>query len=167
MERLVAAGRETRPVMLRESMEAPHSSGQKLLMSYALVHPTSTTLRGATLKLTVTWTPATAKTTKSAFPVSLDANPKALGGDRSFDVPAGVSVTNSEFRLPANERLRALGSHLHDCAIEIRLKDVLTGKVMARLQITHFADGRLISVGYTRFVLIRRTFIWRRIVRIE
>ncbi len=155
VERLVAAGRETRPVMLPASMGVPLSAGQKLLMYYALVNPTSTTLRGATLKLTVTWTPETSKTPRSAFPVYLDANPKALGGPRSFDISAGVSVTSSEFRLPASGRLRALGGHLHDYAVEIRLEDVQTGKVMARIKAKRHADGRLISVGSTRFVLTR------------
>lgn len=155
VERLVAAGRETRPVMLPESMGVPLASGQKLLMYYALVNPTDKVLKGVTLKLTVTWTPESTKTPTSAFPVYLDANPKPTGGTRSFDVPAGISVTSSEFKLPVAGRLRALGAHLHDYAVEMRLEDVLTGKVMARIKTKRQADGRLISVNMTRFLLKR------------
>jgi hypothetical protein len=155
VERLVAAGRETRPVMLPESMGVPLAAGQKLLMYYALVNPTDKVLRGVTLKLTVTWTPESTKTPTSAFPVYLDANPKPTGGTRSFDVPAGISVTSSEFKLPVAGRLRALGAHLHDYAVEMRLEDVLTGKVMARIKTKRQADGRLISVNMTRFLLKR------------
>jgi hypothetical protein len=155
VERLVAAGRETRPVMLPESMGVPLVSGQKLLMYYALVNPTDKVLNGATLELTVTWTPESTKTPTSAFPVYLDANPKPAGGTRSFDVPAGISVTSAEFKLPIAGRLRALGAHLHDYAVEMRLEDVLTGKVMARIKTRRQADGRLISVNMTRFLLKR------------
>ena len=155
VERLVAAGRETRPVMLPESMGVPLASGQKLLMYYALVNPAGAAVKGATLKLTVTWTPDSTNTPASVFPVYLDANPKPAGGTRSFDVPAGVSVTSAEFKLPVSGRLRALGAHLHDYAVEMRLEDVLTGKVMARIKTKRQADGRLISVDMTRFLLKR------------
>lgn len=155
VERLVAAGRETRPVMLPESMGVPLAAGQKLLMYYALVNPTDRILKDVTLKLTVTWTPESSKTPTSAFPVYLDANPKPTGGTRSFDVPVGVSVTSAEFKLPVSGRLRALGAHLHDYAVEMRLEDVLTGKVMARIRTKRHADGRLISVDMTRFLLKR------------
>ena len=89
----------------------------------------------------------------------LDANPKPTGGTRSFDVPAGISVTSSEFKLPVAGRLRALGAHLHDYAVEMRLEDVLTGKVMARIKTKRQPDGRLISVNMTRFVF-KRGGLW-------
>ena len=152
VERLVAAGRETRPVMLPESMGVPLASGQKLLMYYALANPTDRVVKGATLKLTITWTPDAAKTPRSVFPVYFDANPKPVGGTRSFDLPPGVSVTSAEVKLPASGRLRALGAHMHDYAVEMRLEDVLTGKVMARIKTRRQPDGRLISVNMTRFL---------------
>jgi hypothetical protein len=155
VERLVAAGRETRPVMLPESMGVPLAAGQKLLMYYALVNPTDRVMKGATLKLTVTWTPESTRTPAPAFPVYLDANPRPTGGTRSFDVPVGVSVTSSEFTLPIAGRLRALGAHVHDYAVEMRLEDVLTGKVMARIKTKRQPDGRIVSVSMTRFLFKR------------
>jgi hypothetical protein len=41
------------------------------------------------------------------LPVFFDANPKPPSGTRSFDVPAGVSVTSAEFTLPVGGWLRA------------------------------------------------------------
>ena len=151
VERLVAAGRETRPVMLPESMGVPLVSGQKLLMYYALVNPSDRVMKGATLRFTVTWTPESTKTPRSVFPVYLDANPRTAGGTRSFDLPPGVSVTSAEVKLPQSGRLRALGAHLHDYAVEMRLEDVVTGKVMARIKTKREPDGRLVSVQMTRF----------------
>lgn len=155
VERLAAAGRETRPIMLPESMGVPLASGQRMLMYYALVNPTDKVMTGVTLQLTVTWTPESAKTPKSVFPVYLDANPKATGGTRSFDLPAGRSVTSAEFTLPSSGQLRALGGHLHDYAVEMRLEDARTNKVLARIKTKRDADGRLISVGSTRFLFKR------------
>jgi len=155
VERLVAAGRETRPVMLPESMGVPLNAGQKLLMYYALVNPTDEAFKGATLKVTIAWTPEATKSPTSAFPVYLDANPKPVGGTRSFDVPPGVSVSSAEFTLPTSGRLRAVGAHLHDYAVEMRLEDVVTGKVLARVKAKRAADGRLISVDMNRFLFKR------------
>ena len=156
VERLVAVGRETRPVMLPDSMGVPMTPDQDLLMYYALVNPADHPLKGATLKLTVAWTPQRQKPPRSVFPLYLDANPKATGGTRAFEIPPGVSATSAEFRLPAAGRLRALGAHLHDYAVEIRLEDVVTGKVLVRLKTKRHPDGRLISVKSTRFFFKRR-----------
>ena len=156
VERLAAAGRETRPVMLPESMGVPLAAGQQMLMYYALVNATDKVMTGVTMQLTVTWTPESAKTPKSVFPVYLDANPKATGGTRSFDLPAGRSITTAEFTLPSSGHLRALGGHLHDYAVEMRLEDAATGQVLARIKTKRAADGRLISVSSTRFLFKRR-----------
>jgi hypothetical protein len=77
------------------------------------------------------------------FPLFMDANPTDPDGTRAFDVPPGVSARSGEFTLPTGGRLRALGGHLHDYAVEIRLEDVMTGKVLARLKTKRLADGRL------------------------
>ncbi len=156
VERLVAVGRQTRPVMLPDSMGIPMAPGQELLMYYALVNPADEPLKGATLKLTVAWTPERKKPPRAVFPLYLDANPRATGGTRAFEIPPGVSATSAEFTLPAAGRLRALGAHLHDYAVEIRLEDVVTGKVLARLKTRRHVDGRLISVNSTRFFFKRR-----------
>jgi hypothetical protein len=44
---------------------------------------------------------------------------------------------------------------LHDYAVEMRLEDVRTGKILARLKTKRHADGRLIEVNSTRFVFKR------------
>lgn len=156
VERIAAVGRETAPVMLPESMGVPLSAGQDLLVYYALVNPSGTDVRGASLKLTITWTSPRPNQPTSVFPLFLDANPQPGGGSRVFDLPPGVSVTRADVTLPAGGHLRALGAHLHDHAVEIRLEDVATGKILARLKTRRDADGRVIAVASTRFVWKRR-----------
>ena len=155
VERLFAAGRETSPVMLPESLGVPIAAGQQLALYYALANPTETPIEGVTLRISIVCTPAGAGRPKDVFPLYLDANPMITGGTRAFDIPPGTSVTSALFTLPEGGWLRAAGAHLHDYAVEVRLEDVVTGKVLARLKTKRRADGRLISVASTRFLLKR------------
>jgi hypothetical protein len=152
-ERLFAAGRETRPVMLPSSMGVPISTREHLLFYYALVNPGATPIENATVRLTVAWIPATSRP-RTVLPVFFDANP-STGIRRSFDLPPGRSTTRAEFTLPVGGRLRGLGAHVHDHATEIRLEDVESGKVLARLSTKRRDDGSLISVAQTKFLLKR------------
>lgn len=156
VERLVAVGRETAPVLLPASMGVPLVTGQQMLMYFALVNPTDQLLEGVTLQLTVSWIPEAAGAPKPVFPVAFDANPKATGGTRAFDLPPGVSATSAEFSLPVGGHLRAVGAHLHDYAVEIRLEDVVSGKVLVRLDARRDSTGKLLSVESTRFLLKRK-----------
>ena len=61
-------------------------------------------------------------------------------------------MTSREFTLPSSGYLRAVGAHLHDHAVEIRLEDVTTGNVMARLKTKRKADGTLVSIDIARFI---------------
>ena len=152
-ERLFAAGQETRPVMLPSSMGVPISTSEHLLFYYALVNPGATPIENATVRLTVAWIPATSRP-RTVLPVFFDANP-STGVRRSFDLPPGRSTTRAEFTLPVGGKLRGLGAHLHDHAVEIRLEDVQSGKVLARLSTIRRDDGTLISVAQTKFLLKR------------
>lgn len=154
-ERLFAVGRETRPVMLPDSMGVAMRAGLRLRLYFALVNDTNVPVDGARLQIRLTLNPR-GKTPRSVFPVMLDANPRPIGGTRAYDVPPGRSVTSAEVRLPIGGHLRALGAHLHDYAVEIRLEDAVSGRVMARLGTRRRADGTLVSVDSTRFPLKRR-----------
>ncbi|MET0551410.1 MAG: hypothetical protein ABW221_00130, partial [Vicinamibacteria bacterium] len=157
-ERLFAVGRETRPVALPDSMGVPLVAGERLLLYFALVNETATPVDDARLRVRLNVVPrGEGRRPQDVFPLVLDANPQPIaGGSRAFDVPPGLSATSSEFRLPMGGHLRAMGAHLHDHAVEIRLEDVLTGRVLARLATQRDAAGRLISVDDTRFLLKRR-----------
>ncbi len=154
-ERLFAVGRETAPVMLPESMGVSLRAGQRLRLYFALVNETKVPVAGACLQVRLALSPQGARP-RDVFPMMLDANPRPIGGTRAYDVPPGLSVTSAEVRLPIGGHLRALGAHLHDHAVEIRLEDVVTGRVLARLGTKRLADGRLVSVDSTRFPLKRR-----------
>jgi hypothetical protein len=155
LERLFAAGRETGPVMLPSSMGIPMATGQRLLLYYALVNESGRPVEGAAVRLTIAWTPPRSHPPCEIFPLFVDANPSPEP-ERSFDVPPGLSVTRAEFTLAVGGWLRAVGGHLHDHAVEIRLEDVQSGTVLVRLKARRQADGRIASVSSTRFPLQRR-----------
>jgi hypothetical protein len=156
-EQVFAAGRETRPVRLPDSMGVPMAAGQRLVLYFALVNETSTPVDDARLRVRLdVVVKGEGRRPRDVFPLVLDADPQPFqSGSRAFDLPPGVSVTSAEFRLPVGGHLRAMGAHLHDHAVEIRLEDVLTGRVLAHLTTRRDAQGRLISVGSTRFLTKR------------
>jgi hypothetical protein len=122
---------------------------------FMLVNPTADDIRGASVRFTFWWTPARATDRpKDALPFVVDANPR-IGGLRTFDIPPGISATNAEFTLAVGGRLRAVGAHLHDHAVEIRLEDVRSGRVLARLEAERESDGRMKNLPMERFIFTR------------
>jgi hypothetical protein len=153
-ERLLAAGRETDAVLLPKSMGVPLDRGSHLLVYFALVNPGDADIAGATLRVEVAWTPEHAARPRDVLPFALDAYP-VLGAASTFDAPPGHSEQRREFTLPVGGHLRALGGHLHDYGVELRLEDVASGAVLARIAATRTADGRVTDVARTRFLLKR------------
>jgi hypothetical protein len=151
-ERLIAAAHETPSVMLPGSMGVPLEPDQRMVLYYMLVNPTAHAIDGVTLRISVAWTPDRADGPRDVFPLYLDANP-AIG---RYVLPPGVSTTTSEFSLPVGGNVRAFGGHAHDYAVELRLEDAVTDKVMVRLKTKRDADGHIISVSTDRFVFTRR-----------
>lgn len=154
-QRMFAVGRETRPVRLPGSIGVPVNAGEEMLLYYALVNSTSTPVDGATLEIRLRFAPKGASRKRDVMPLYLDANPEPIGGTRAFDVRPGISLMTAQFTLPTGGRLRAVGAHLHDFAVEIRLEDPVAGRLLARLETKRDASGRLISVPIERFLFKR------------
>lgn len=151
-ERLVAAAHETPSVMLPGSMGVPLEPDQHMVLYYMLVNPTAHAIDGVTLRISIAWTPDRADGPRDVFPLYLDANP-AIG---RYELPPGVSTTTAEFSLPVGGTVRALGGHAHDYAVELRLEDAVTNKVLVRLKTKRDADGHITSISTDRFVFTRR-----------
>jgi hypothetical protein len=152
--RLFAAGTETDPVLLPESMGVRLNEGEPMVIYYALVNQTDRNLEGVSLRIVHTWRPEGSAPEEEIRPLILDANPDLMGPSQ-YDLPPGISAMHSEFALPTGGRVRAMGGHLHDHAVEIRLEDVITGKVLVRLAAEYDRSGRLERVGTSRFLLSR------------
>jgi hypothetical protein len=151
-ERLFAVGKETGAVMLPGSMGVPLTAKQHLLLYFALVNPTERQVHGATLRLIVAWRPEGDGAPRNVLPIAIDAYP-VVGRSSTFPVPPGTFVIHSDFTLPVAGHIRELGGHLHDFGVEVRLEDVESGKVLAKLSADRGDDGRLRGVERTRFLL--------------
>ena len=176
MERLFAVGRETGHVTLPHWMGLRMSADQAMAVYFALVNPYGTAIEGASLRMTFDWRPRASGTALEAkaprartshhterarrapgeiveiVPLIVSANPND-GFGSVFDVPPGRSTKVAEFTLPVGGRLRALGGHVHDYAVELRLEDVETGRVLVQLDARTDAEGTLEGVELQRFIL--------------
>lgn len=150
-ERLVAAAHETPSVMLPGSMGVPLEPQYRMMLYYMLVNPTDHPIGGVTLRITIAWTPYGADRPRDVFPLYLDANP-AVG---RYELPAGRSMTSSEFTLPVGGTVRAFGGHAHDYAVELRLEDAVTNRVLVRLKTKRDAGGHIVDISTDRFVFTR------------
>jgi hypothetical protein len=153
-ERLLAAAHETPSVMLPGSMGVPLEPNQHMMLYYMLVNPTAHVMNGVTLRISIAWTPdrADGARPRDVFPLYLDANP-LIG---RYELPPGVSTTTAEFSLPVGGNVRALGGHAHDYAVELRLEDAVTNKVLVRLTTKRDGAGHIVSISTDRFVFTRR-----------
>jgi hypothetical protein len=176
MERLFAVGRETGQVTLPGWMGLRMSADQAMAVYFALVNPSGTTIEGASLRMTFDWRPAVSGSALGArpprsrtshhserarrapreiveiVPLIVSANPDD-GFGSVFDLPPGRSTKAAEFTLPIGGRLRAMGGHVHDHAVELRLEDAETGRVLVRLDARTNAAGLLESVETSYFLL--------------
>lgn len=153
-ERVFAAAHETKPVAFPASIGLPLVEGQRMVLYYALVNPDSVAIEGVTLQVRIRWAHEREKLqVVLPFYASAKADTKE---SISFDIPAGHSSTSAEFTLPAGGWVRALGGHLHDHGVELRLEDAETSKVLARIRARRAEDGRLLNVARTIFPWKRR-----------
>jgi hypothetical protein len=175
MERLFAVGRETGHVTLPGWMGLRMSADQPMAVYFALVNPSGPAIEGASLRMTYDWRPIASGAELEArpprprtshhserarrapgeiveiVPLIVSANPND-GFGSVFDVPSGRSEKRAEFTLPVGGRLRALGGHLHDYAVELRLEDAETGRVLVRLDARTAPDGTLDTVETDYFL---------------
>ena len=153
-ERIFAAAHETGAVRLPGRYGLPITAGHRLVLYFALVNPDSVPVTGAVLRVRLRWAPEESRAT-GILPFYASAK-EDTRESISFDIPEGRSATTAEFTLPSGGWLRALGGHLHDHGIELRLEDAESDKVLARLRARRGSDGSLQEIGRTRFALKRK-----------
>ena len=150
-ERIFAAAHETGAVRLPGRYGLPISAGHRLVLYFALVNPDSMPVSGAVLRVRLRWAPVESPVT-GILPFYASAK-EDTRASISFDIPEGRSETSGEFTLPSGGWLRALGGHLHDHGVELRLEDAESNRVLARIRARRDSAGALLEIGRTRFPL--------------
>lgn len=150
-ERLMGAGTETDDASIPRTIGVPLPSGTNLGLYIAWHNDTGKDLNGVQLRLTMQYSPRnTNPRPLSVMPIYMDVN-LTVGGTNTFDVPAGKSTKAYEFTMPIDGRLLAVGGHLHDYGVRVRLEDAESGRVLATVNATRTSDGKVSKVGRKLF----------------
>lgn len=124
LERVYAAGQETRPVSLPATVGVPVTAGMEFALLTAF--DPSTMLPGSRIRVIITWSPTNqVPRPVDVYPLLLDAGFRP-GHTPAYDLPPGRSERTLEFVMPVSGRVLVAGGHLHDYGVELRLED--TGK---------------------------------------
>ena len=124
LERVYAAGQETRPVALPATVGVPVTAGMEFALLAAF--DPSTMLPGSRIRVIITWSPTNqVPRPVDVYPLLLDAGFRP-GQTPAYDLPPGRSERTLEFVMPVSGRVLVAGGHLHDYGVELRLED--TGK---------------------------------------
>lgn len=145
IERLLATGSETADVMLPRGVGIPLHRGDSIGVFAGLHSSSGRAVEHAYLIMTLAWQ-RSRRTPIEVLPFYVDVN-HVIGRTTVFDLPRGRTVRSADFFVPLNGRVLAIGGHLHDYGVAIRLEDAESGKTLARLPAMREADGRIRGVS--------------------
>lgn len=146
VERLMAAGKETPTVMLPAGVGVPLAKNDTLGLYSAFHDVDGRTVEHAYVIVTLPWIPGGHGHPMDVMPFFADVN-CIIGGTSAWDLPPGKSEKSGEFTMPLGGSMLAIGGHVHDYAVSVRLEDAENGKTLVRLTTTRTADGHLVSLG--------------------
>jgi hypothetical protein len=146
VERLLAAGKETDDITLPRSIGVPMRQGDSLGLFAMLMPVGGKTVDSAYVTIAMPFTSKGHGHPTDVMPLLIDVHPD-IGGYSRYDLPPGHTERSAEFTLALGGGMIAIGGHLHDYAVSVRLEDVKTGKVLVRLKAKKKPDGDLISVS--------------------
>ncbi|MGH7594646.1 MAG: hypothetical protein ACRELE_12465 [Gemmatimonadales bacterium] len=146
-ERVLGIGEETAAIKLPKTVGMPMDSGQEVGVFLMWNNDTGHELDGINLRFELITAPRNLTPHPVAvLPFKVDVN-NHPGLPDSYDVPPGGNSRSYEFTVPVSGRLLGVGGHMHDHGVEMRLEDVRTGKVLARVHTIHNAAGDVIGVS--------------------
>ncbi|MEO5799223.1 MAG: hypothetical protein ABIZ70_05040 [Gemmatimonadales bacterium] len=146
-ERIFGAGAETGTALVPKSIGVPMKVGANLGVYLAWQNTTGKDIDCVTITVRLPYSPENLSPRPvDALPFYADVN-LTVGGEDAFDVVPGHSEKSFEFTVPAAGRLLAFGGHMHDYGTSVRLEEVASGKVIAKVIATRTADGKVTSVS--------------------
>jgi hypothetical protein len=153
-ERTFGIGQETEDVTLPKTIGVPMKPGQRMGFYLSWANETGKDLEGIQLRLRLSYSPANLNPRPvAALPLYMDVN-LTVGKGNDFLIPVGRSEKAWEFTPPVSGRILGVGGHLHDYGVGVRLEDVETGKVLARLESTRTPDGKIKSMRRKLFAIV-------------
>ena len=146
VERLMAAGKETPTVMLPNGVGVPLAKNDTLGLYSAFHDLDGRTVEHAYVIVTLPWIPEGHGHPMDVMPFFADVN-CIIGGTSAWDLPPGRSEKSSVFTMPLGGSMLAIGGHVHDYAVSVRLEDAESGKTLVKLTTTRTADGHVVALS--------------------
>jgi hypothetical protein len=151
VERVFGLGEETSSAKVPKSVGLPLDAGMDMGLYVMWNNHTDTDLDCVTLQLTIAYSPRSLVPRPTiVLPFKADVNIHPGAGD-AFDLPPGGGSRSAVFTMPVSGRLLAIGGHLHDFGKELRLEDVKSGKVLARVGAQRTSDGHVTGVSHSYY----------------
>lgn len=134
VERVLATGQETAPVLLPSSVGIPLAYGARLGLVAAWFNNTVNEIPDVWLRVVFRFSPSTlVPAPLDVLPVGFDVG-YAVGTSDAYDLPPGRSIKAREFVMPLNARLLAVGGHLHQYGVSVRLEEAESGRIVVELK---------------------------------
>jgi hypothetical protein len=151
VERVLGIGEETDGIKLPKSIGLPLDAGMDMGLSVRWNNQTDTDMQGVTVQLVMGYSPRNLVPTPTVvLPFKVDVNLRSDAGD-DFDLPPGGGSRSTVFTVGVSGRLLAAGGHLHDFGKEVRLEDVETGKILARVAAHRKPNGEVTGVAHALY----------------
>lgn len=148
IERLYAAGQETRPVMFPATVGTPIRRGARLGLLAAFA-PADLSA-GSLIRVRLKWMPMSMTPRPvDVYPVLIDVGFRP-GESPAYELPVGRSSRELTFTVPLSGRVLAVGGHMHDYGESLTLEEVGGGEVFT-LRAELEADGRLRAIPLRLF----------------
>ena len=141
LERIYAAGQETKPVSLPATVGVPVRAGMEFALLAAF--DPATMRPGSRIRVIISWSPTNqVPRPLDVYPMLLDAGFRP-GQTPAYDLPPGRSERTLEFVMPVSGRVLVAGGHLHDYGVELKLEDIEEGESVFRLEAVTDSAGRM------------------------
>jgi len=142
-ERIMAVGRETKNLMLPNTIGMPIEAGSRMRLDIMWHNETPADADGVMLTLRIRYSPANlVPVPTTVLPLSMDLA-DGPGRSNSFLVPPGRFTASREFIMPVTGRLIAVSGHMHDWGVALRLEEAATGKVLTTITPVLDSAGRI------------------------
>lgn len=142
-ERLLAVGQETGDLLLPAGVGVPIAGQSRLALLVAWDQSAAHEPDPVGLTVRFRWVPSnTSPKPVDVLPLPLDVGFEA-GGSDAYDLPPGQSERRLDFVVPVTGRILAIGGHLHDYGLSVRLEDPSSGRILVELRPDVDAGGRV------------------------
>ncbi len=142
-EKIMAVGRETRNIMLPNTIGMPIAEGSHMKIDIMWHNETPVDIGGVMLTLRIKYSPENLLPEPTiVLPITIDVA-DAAGRSNIFTVPPGRFSASREFVMPVDGRLLGLSGHMHDWGVGLRLEESVSGRVLAAITTTRDSSGRI------------------------